>query len=148
MGTDYRCDSCGLTFTTGWDHYHRFTEFSAETKLVCAECGTCHVVRHAIDGKVPDALLAQPEPVFTATRSEVVMYGEWRRCDVTLDLRPVRKRHQSLRREGVTDPLNLDAVHCAHCHAKGTLTHRWPEGEKRCPHCQQPNLQIIGCWMT
>ena len=58
MPTDYRCNSCGLTFTVGWYHCHGFADSSAATMLVYGECGTCHVARHAIDGTVSDALLA------------------------------------------------------------------------------------------
>lgn len=147
MGTDYRCNSCGLTFTDGWDHYHHFTDYAAETKLVCTECGTCHVVEHAIGGKVADAMLAQPGPLFTPTPPLVVTFEGWRRCEVTVNLRPVRQKPESVTLEGLTDPLNLADVECAHCHARGTLTDNWPEGETRCPHCKQHGLETLGCWM-
>jgi hypothetical protein len=83
MPTNWECQSCHLTFTVGWYHYHDFSSgYSANTRLVCKRCGTMHAIEHAttlaphdkVENKVsapdlspeqkPDRLLAQPVPLF------------------------------------------------------------------------------------
>jgi hypothetical protein len=83
MPTNWECESCHLTFTVGWYHYHDFSSgYSAETRLVCMRCGTMHAIEHATalapcdkkENKVsandlppeqkPDRALAQPAPLF------------------------------------------------------------------------------------
>jgi len=83
MPTNFECESCHLSFTIGWYHYHDFSNgYAAKTRLVCKLCGTMHAIEHAItlgacddvesslvafdlpEEQQPDRLLAQPGPLF------------------------------------------------------------------------------------
>jgi hypothetical protein len=50
MPSLYHCSHCKLGFESGWFHYFRShkSDFGAETRLVCKQCGTAHRVEHAI----------------------------------------------------------------------------------------------------
>src|SRR5688572_11303186 len=82
MAAEYHCRDCFLAFSVGWNHYQcGIIDYSAETLLVCANCGTCYRVMHAIKPKkpsvisrwvssqeqpvssIPDRLFAQPAPL-------------------------------------------------------------------------------------
>ncbi len=49
MPSYYQCNSCELTFSLGWYHYHSFENgYGASTNLVCVKCGTPHRVEIAL----------------------------------------------------------------------------------------------------
>lgn len=49
MPVDFGCESCGLTFSVGWYHYHSVDSgYGSSTLAVCEHCGAQHRVEQAL----------------------------------------------------------------------------------------------------
>ncbi len=55
MPSDFRCGTCSIRFTVGWQHYPSGTNgYGGMTHLMCRNCGTEHAVEIALRDRGPE----------------------------------------------------------------------------------------------
>ena len=104
MPSEYQCDECGLNFTIGWFHYHRFDSgYGSSTLLVCKACGTMHSVEHPVrKSSVTEILRVKAGPIFRPQRALFPTYSDWLE-----DVETCRR--------------NIPGLACLHCGISGSL---------------------------
>jgi hypothetical protein len=133
MPSEYECDECGLNFTVGWYHYHRFDSgYGGRTLLVCTSCGTVHSLEHPVrDASVQERLQVQAGPVVRPQKVDgrLTVYGDWLGNDET-------------------GGKKIKELTCMHCARAGTLRKDWPLLGGPCPKCGTKIRRPRESWMT
>lgn len=131
MPSEYECESCKLTFSVGWFHYHNFSSgYGSQTLLVCTACGTVHGVEHPIrDSAVAERMQVQPGPVIDPPRLSGGRAIHDRDC---ASAAPTLGR-------------KFPELSCLHCQSVGTLRKDWPLFGAPCPKC---GIKIRGAWTS
>ena len=154
MPTRYRCSECRLGFEIGWYHYHRESNNAmAATFLACVKCGAAYMLDHKYDGSRDQLYAWGGQVTWVPTEYEGWFQNapgtpEMAAVPCDHDFRPVRKKEEWARLEGILDELKLDDFACVFCHGAGTLVNQWPEGKKTCPRCGKETWEMVGSYIT